>query len=161
MTVTSDAWTKSPTPDVSTRESAFQQSQATPHAGDINATATCIARYAYTQLLGVLFANELQSQCLVHAAKESRSIISLAVDGGTPATGTLCRLFSSGSLDHAAGALFACTAGPVREQEELYRGTYLGVGGKLMKGFQVNEHQEMATRLWRVTEEVIADIWRE
>jgi len=122
-------------------------------------------RYHFTKLLNILFASELQRR----VDKENVPLISIALHPGVVATGGGLNLFPAWMrpilrrvgltpLQGAIAALFASTAAEVKLKREEYKGFYIGPGG--MKGVpsEISQNEDVAKRLWSLTEKVVEDI---
>ena len=69
----------------------------------------------------------------------------------------ILKWFGKAPLVGATAGLFAATAEEVKEKGEVYKGAYLGPGGKLAVPSETSRDVELAGRLWDVSEEVVKE----
>ena len=121
-------------------------------------------RYYFSKLLNVLFASELQR----HFDSQGLDLISISLDpgmvyhwgsSGLPLwSRPLFWAVSSTALGGATAPLFAATAKDVREKSKEYKGAYLAPGGKKSEPSKLSQDEELAKKLWEVSEALVAEI---
>ena len=152
-----------------TSKSAFQLTQTKVGVTNVNGFVTSMSRYAYTKLLNVLFANELQRRILASSPKGSNVIVSLSLHPGVVATPGAVRMlppllrtplsmYAISPEDGASTTLFAATSATIREQCDRYLGSYLNPGGVLKKSSDLSLNKLKAEELWALSERVIGEI---
>lgn len=125
-------------------------------------------RYAFTKVLNVLFASELQRR----VDQQGVPIISISLHPGVVATGgaldlfprwlsPILRLLAKNPLQGSISALFAATAPEVRLKSAEYGGAYLGPSGKMAVASETARDEKLAKQLWALTEETVKTILEE
>jgi hypothetical protein len=122
------------------------------------------SRYAFTKLLNVLFASELQR----YADVEEVPLVSISLNPGVVATGgaldlwptwfqPIVKRLTKSPLQGAATALFAATANQVKDNRTKFRGAYLDPPGKLSKASDMARREDLAKSLWMLSETIMKE----
>jgi NAD(P)-dependent dehydrogenase (short-subunit alcohol dehydrogenase family) len=123
--------------------------------------------YGVAKMANAMFAVELQRRF----DAEQIPILSLSVNPGMSSTAATCdlwpwfmspiiRLFAQTPEKGAWNSLFAATALVVREEDNYYKGQYLGSNGRPAPAHPAVRNSAMTRTLWEVTEGIVEDYMR-
>ncbi|KAL2825098.1 hypothetical protein BDW59DRAFT_162043 [Aspergillus cavernicola] len=132
-------------------------------AGHVNSLRAKVLRYAYSKLLNILFATELQRRC----DRESIPIISMSINPGLVATDGALELYPTWlrgalkavgrtPLQGANAALFAAIAPEVGLKRAQYRGSYLNSRGEVDRASDIASDAQLAAELWEVSKMIVS-----
>ncbi|KAK9360190.1 NAD-P-binding protein [Lipomyces starkeyi] len=115
-------------------------------SNNINKLGTRIKRYAYSKLLNVLFAKELQRRLV--ATNGALELYPTWIRG-------LLKAIGRTPLQGATAALFAATSDKIALQKDKYRGSYLNQSGHIDQPSDVAKDTRLAADLWEVSNKAV------